>query len=80
MANIVESDPKAPLSKATTPRCSGGGSTPLPGLLYFTLDPYLMMLSVRQGDIKYHFLVFGMTRPEIEPQSPVPLITQANEP
>ena len=28
----------------------------LPGLLYFTLDPYLIMLSVKQGSIKYHFL------------------------
>ena len=33
------------------------------------------MLSVKQGDIKYHFLkVFGMTRPGIETQSPGPLV------
>ena len=33
------------------------------------------MLSVKQGGIKYHFfLVFGMTRPEIEPRSPKPLV------
>ena len=25
------------------------------------------MLSVKQGDIKYHFWVFGMTRPVVEP-------------
>ena len=31
------------------------------------------MLSVKQGDIKYHFWVFGMTRPRIEPRSPGPL-------
>ena len=28
------------------------------------------MLSVKQGDIKYHFLSFGMTQPGIEPGSP----------
>ena len=31
------------------------------------------MLSVKQGGIKYHFLIFGMTRPGIEPRSPGPL-------
>ena len=31
------------------------------------------MLSVKQGDIKYHFWVFGMTRPGIEPRSGEPL-------
>ena len=34
----------------------GEGTTPFPGLLHFTLDPYLIMLSVKQGGIKYHFL------------------------
>ena len=34
----------------------GKGATPFPGLLHFTLDPYLIMLSVKQGGIKYHFL------------------------
>ena len=33
-----------------------GGRYSFPGLLYFTLDPYLIMLSVKQGGIKYHFL------------------------
>ena len=32
------------------------GATPFQGLLYFTFDPYLIMLSVKQGGIKYHFL------------------------
>ena len=32
------------------------GATPFPGLLHFTLDPYLIMLSIKQGGIKYHFL------------------------
>ena len=31
------------------------------------------MLSVKQGGIKYHFSVFGMSRPGIEPRSPRPL-------
>ena len=31
------------------------------------------MLSVKQGGIKYHFWVFGMIRPVIEPRSPGPL-------
>ena len=32
------------------------GATPFPRLLPFTFDPYLIMLSAKQGDIKYHFL------------------------
>ena len=31
------------------------------------------MQSVKQGGIKYHFGVFGMTQPGIEPRSPGPL-------
>ena len=45
-------------------------ATPFPGLIHFTLDPYLIMLSVKQGDIKYHF---GMSWPGTEPRSPRPL-------
>ena len=40
-SKVSEGDPKATL---------------FPGLLHFTLDPYLIMLSVKQGGIKYHFL------------------------
>ena len=32
------------------------GATTLLGLLHFTLDTYLIILSVKQGGIKYHFL------------------------
>ena len=32
------------------------GTTLFPELLHFTLDPYLIMLSVKQGGIKYNFL------------------------
>ena len=51
---LVEGNPKAPFSIATTPRCREG-ATPFPGLLHFTLDTYLIMLSVKQSGIKYHF-------------------------
>ena len=66
LASLVGGDPKDPFSIATPPRCRGE--------CYFIawiapLYPYLIMLSVKQGGIKYHFWVFGMTRPEIEPRS-----------
>ena len=28
---------------------------PFPGFIHFTLDTYLILLSVKQGGIKYHF-------------------------
>ena len=37
-------------------RCVMEGTIPFPGLLHFTLSTYLIMLSVNQGGIKYHFL------------------------
>ena len=40
LATVVEGDLKAPFSIAITP----------------SSDPYLIMLSVKQGGIKYHFL------------------------
>ena len=30
-------------------------TTPFPGLLHFTLNTYLILLSVKQGGNKYHF-------------------------
>ena len=41
LENLVEGDPKAILSIATTLRCRGG-ATPFPGLPHFTIDslPY----------------------------------------
>ena len=47
LVSLVEGDPKATFSIATTP---------FSGLLHFTLDPYLIMLGAKQGGIKYHFL------------------------
>ena len=45
---VVDRDPKAPffISYDTT----------FPGLLFFTLDMYLIVLSIKRGGIKYHFL------------------------
>ena len=52
---LVKDNSKAPFSIATTPRCRGRRYA-IPGLLHFTLDQYLIMLGVKQGGIKYHFL------------------------
>ena len=52
---LVEGNPKAPFSIAATPRCREG-ATPFPGSPLFTLDPYLIMLGIKQEGIKYHFL------------------------
>ena len=56
LATLLKGDPKAAFSIASRRRCKGGGATPFPGLLHFTLDPYLIMLSVKQVGIKYYFL------------------------
>ena len=55
LATAVESDPKALFSIAIYPMYREG-ATLFPGLLHFTLDTYLIMLSVKQGGIKYHSL------------------------
>ena len=55
LATIVEGDPKAPFSIATTPWYRGECYS-IPGIA--TLDSYLIMLSAKQGRIKYHFLRF----------------------
>ena len=52
LATLDEGDTSAPFSIVTTP---GQGATLFPGLLNFTIDPYLKMLSVKQGGLKYHF-------------------------
>ena len=54
LATVIKGDQMAPFSIATTPRCKGGCYS-FPGLLHFTLDTYLILLSVKQGGIKYHF-------------------------
>ena len=55
LATIVEGDPKAPFSIDITPSCKEERySFPWIAPLYF--DPYLIMLSAKQGGIKYYFL------------------------
>ena len=60
LETVVDSDQKASFSIATTRRCKEG-STPFLGLLHFTLDMYLILLSVKQGVINTILKVFGMT-------------------
>ena len=52
---VVESDLKAPFLIATTPRCRRGQYS-FPWIAPLTLDQYLIMLSAKQGCIKYRFL------------------------
>ena len=74
LANLVEGDLKANFSITTTLICRGGCYS-FPWIAPLHLDMYLIMLSDKQGGIKYHFLkVFGMTRLRIEPRSPGPLV------
>ena len=56
-----------PFSIATTPECRGGCYSFL-WIAPLTLDLYLIILSVKQGGIKYNFLVFGMTQSRVELQ------------
>ena len=51
---IDEGDPKARFSIATT---SSGreGRYSSPGIASLTFDPYLIILSVKQGGLRYHF-------------------------
>ena len=69
LVTVVEGDPKAPFSIATTPRCRGGHySFPWIGPLYPWSLPYNAELShVASSTI---FCVFGMTQPGIESRSP----------
>ena len=52
---IVNGDLKGPFSIATILRCRGGHYF-FPWIALSTFDPYFIMHSVKQGDIKYHFL------------------------
>ena len=54
LVTIDEGNPKASFSIATTPRCRGGHYS-FPGLLHFTIDTCLILLSVKPGGIKYNF-------------------------
>ena len=56
-APVVEGDPKASFSIPTTPRCRRECYF-FPGLLHFNLDPYLIILRVKEKSIKCHFFSF----------------------
>ena len=56
LSQSLEKEPEGSLFDSLLHQGVGEGATPFPGLLHFTLDPYLIMLSVKQGGIKYHFL------------------------
>ena len=73
LATIVEGYLKAPFLISTIPRCRGGWYS-FPWIAPLYTWPYLIVLTVKQGSIKYHFWVFGMTQPGIEPRSPRPLV------
>ena len=51
---LLEGDPKAPFSKATTPRYRRGHYC-FPWITPITIDLYCIMLTVKQQGIKYHF-------------------------
>ena len=54
LVTVIEGDQKALFSIATTPRYKEG-ATPFPRLHHLIFDTYLILLSVKQGGIKYHF-------------------------
>ena len=65
LATLVEGDLKAPFSIATTLRCREG-ATPSPEFFHFTLDKYLIMLSVKHfqlmsGLVGWLFRFYGIS-------------------
>ena len=54
---VDEDDPKFPFSIATTP-IRRGRCPSFPWFAPLTFDPYFIMLSVKQGRIKYHFFEY----------------------
>ena len=54
---VVQCDPTIPFPIATSPRCREGRYF-FPWIAPLILDPCPIILSVKQGGIKYHFLSF----------------------
>ena len=71
LANHSQGQPKGSFSIDITLRYRGEPYS-FPWIVPLTLDLYIIILSVNQGHIKYHFWVFGMAQPEIEPWSFAP--------
>ena len=69
---LVKGDPKAPFSFATTTRCWKRRHSFL-RIAPLTLDPYLIMLSVKQWGVNYHFFESLVWRLRIDPLSLGPL-------
>ena len=65
---FVEGDPKAPFSIATSPKCGGRA---LPLTLKCSTYPWSISYNAESWANRHQvpFLVFGMTRPGIEPRS-----------
>ena len=68
LAIIVEGDPKAPFSVATTPKCRVGRYS-FHWIAPLTPNTLLTMLSVKQEASSTIFWVFGMSQPGIDPRS-----------
>ena len=64
---VTESNLKVLFSIATTPRCMEERYS------FPWVDPYIIMLGVKQGGIKYRFLSFWCDSTWIEPRFPEPL-------
>ena len=77
LVTLVKGSLKAPFSIATSLRCRRGCySFPWIAPLYLWSLPHN---AIKQGGIKYHFWVFGMTQPGIEPWSLGPLVNTRTE-
>ena len=68
LGTVIEGNPKAPFSLATTPRCRGEGYS-LSRINPLFLDSRPIMLSV-----KYHFWVFGTSLLGIDTKPPGPSV------
>ena len=66
LATVVEGDQKAPFSIATTLRCRGGAP------FYPWYASHIAECLARRYQVLF-LIVFGTTRPRIEPRSPGPL-------
>ena len=66
---VLEGYTKALFSIAKIRKCRGGRYS-CPCIVLLTLDPYIIMMCVKQAAIKYHSGVFCITRPGIETRSP----------
>ena len=54
--SVIDANKYPTINTAFVDRDVGEGATPFPGLSHFTFDMYLILLSIKQGGIKYHFL------------------------